>query len=60
MLALIKFILNAVINLERGWYYACDYNYFATDFHIRMFVDNLLEDGYKSENPWYELDFEDS
>jgi hypothetical protein len=24
-----------------------------------MFVDNLLEDGFKSENPWYELDFED-
>lgn len=26
---------------ERGWYYACDYNYFATDFHKKMFLDNL-------------------
>jgi hypothetical protein len=24
-----------------------------------MFVDNLLEDGYKSENPWYEEDYDD-
>lgn len=28
-------------NQERAWYYACDYNYFATDFHKRMFLDNL-------------------
>lgn len=29
-------------NQERAWYYACDYNYFATDFHKDMFVTNLM------------------
>ena len=48
-----------VRHAEKSFFYAVDHNYFATDFHIRMFVDNLLEDGFKSENPWYELDFED-
>jgi hypothetical protein len=28
-------------NQERAWYYACDYNYFATDFHKDMFLENL-------------------
>ena len=32
-------------NQERAWYYACDYNYFATDFHKDMFVKNLAVDG---------------
>ena len=44
---------------EKSFFYAIDHNYFATDFHIRMFVDNLLEDGVKSENPWYEEDYND-
>ena len=48
-----------VRHAEKSFFHAVDYNYFATDFHIRMFVDNLLEDGYKSENPWYEEDFQD-
>ena len=48
-----------VRHAEKSFFHAFDHNYFATDFHIRMFVDNLLEDGFKSENPWYELDFED-
>lgn len=26
---------------ERGWFYACDYNYFATEFHRKMFLKNL-------------------
>jgi len=26
---------------ERAWYHACDYNYYATDFHRRMFLHNL-------------------
>ena len=46
-------------NAEKSFYHAFDHNYFATKFHIDMFVDNLLEDGYKSENPWYEEDYED-
>jgi glycosyltransferase involved in cell wall biosynthesis len=48
-----------VRHAEKSFFYAFDHNYFATDFHIRIFVDNLLEDGFKSENPWYELDFKD-
>jgi len=26
---------------ERSWFYACDYNYYATDFHKNMFLKNL-------------------
>ncbi len=26
---------------ERSWYHACDYNYFATNFHREMFLNNL-------------------
>jgi glycosyltransferase involved in cell wall biosynthesis len=48
-----------VRHAEKSFFHAFDHNYFATDFHIRMFVDNLLEDGYKEENPWYEEDFDD-
>jgi hypothetical protein len=48
-----------VRHAEKSFFYAIDYNYFATDFHIKMFVDNLLEDGYKEENPWYEEDYKD-
>jgi hypothetical protein len=28
-------------NMERGWFHACDYNYFATEFHKNMFLNNL-------------------
>lgn len=48
-----------VRHAEKSFFHAIDHNYFATNFHIKMFVDNLLEDGYKEENPWYDLDFED-
>lgn len=48
-----------VRHAEKSFFHAFDHNYFATDFHIRMFVDNLLEDGYKSENVWYDTDFEE-
>jgi len=26
---------------ETAWFYACDYNYYATDFHKNMFLKNL-------------------
>ena len=45
-----------VRHAEKSFFYAIDHNYFATQFHIDMFVDNLLEDGYKTENPWHEED----
>ena len=32
-------------NQERGWYYACDYNWYATDFHKNMFIENLMVNG---------------
>lgn len=32
-------------NQERAWYYACDYNYFATNFHKDMFINNLAVNG---------------
>lgn len=37
---------------EKSFFHAIDHNYFATDFHIRMFFTNLLENGLMLENPW--------
>ncbi len=48
-----------VRHAEKSFFHCIDHNYFATDFHIKMFVENLLEDGYPSENPWFEEDFKD-
>jgi hypothetical protein len=45
-----------VRHAEKSFFSAIDHNYFATRFHIDMFVDNLLENGFKNENPWYEED----
>ena len=41
-----------VRHAEKSFFHAIDHNYFATSFHIDMFVDTLLENGLKSENPW--------
>jgi glycosyltransferase involved in cell wall biosynthesis len=41
-----------VRNAEKSFFHAFDYNYFATDFHIKMFYTNLLND-YPTENPWF-------
>lgn len=46
-----------VRHAEKSFFHAIDHNYFATDFHIKMFFDNLLHDDLKKENPWYEDDF---
>ena len=46
-----------VRNAEKSFYHAFDHNYFATEFHVKLFFDELLEDGYPSENPWYEEDW---
>jgi len=48
-----------VRNAEKSFFHAIDHNYFATNFHIDLFIKNLLEDGYPSENPWYEEDVKD-
>jgi glycosyltransferase involved in cell wall biosynthesis len=48
-----------VRHAEKSFFHAIDHNYFATNFHIEIFVDNLLESECKIENPWYEEDFKD-
>lgn len=45
-----------VRHAEKSFFHAIDHNYFATKFHVDMFVDNLLENGVKAENPWAEED----
>jgi glycosyltransferase involved in cell wall biosynthesis len=46
-----------VRHAEKSMYHAFDHNYFATEFHVKLFIDELLHDGITSENPWYEEDF---
>jgi len=41
-----------VRNAEKSFFHSFDHNYFATDFHIKMFYTNLLNN-YPIENPWY-------
>ena len=47
-----------VRNAEKSFFHCFDHNYFATDFHIQLFVTNLLND-YPTENPWLEEDLAD-
>lgn len=37
-----KMSTNWAHNTERALFFACDYNYFATDFHKNMFLRNLI------------------
>jgi hypothetical protein len=46
-----------VRHAEKSYFWAFDHNYFATEFHVKLFIDELLMDGLKEENPWYEEDF---
>lgn len=48
-----------VRHAEKSFYHCVDYNYFATDFHIEMFVRNLLNNGMELENPWFDEDLQD-
>jgi hypothetical protein len=43
-----------VRNAEKSFFYAFNYNYFATNFHIELFHRELLNGGFQTENPWYE------
>lgn len=47
-----------VRHAEKSFFNAIDYNYFATDFHIKMFYTNLLND-YPAENPWLQDDLDE-
>jgi glycosyltransferase involved in cell wall biosynthesis len=44
---------------ELSYYHCYDHNYFATEFHVKMFFDNLLHQGTPTENPWYAEDWEE-
>ena len=45
-----------VRHAEKSFFHAIDYNYFATNFHIELFMRNLLNDNMAIENPWFEED----
>jgi len=45
-----------VRHTEKSFYHAIDHNYFATDFHIEMFLRNL----FGLDNPWIEDDLEEA
>ena len=47
-----------VRHAEKSFFHAVDHNYFATDFHIEMFVRNLFNDS-SLENPWLGEDLEE-
>ena len=47
-----------VRHAEKSFFHAIDHNYFATDFHIEMFNNNLLNDGFL-ENPWRHEDMQE-
>lgn len=48
-----------VRHAEKSFFYSFDHNYFATEFHVKLFFDELLHDGCTSENPWYDEEWED-
>ena len=48
-----------VRHTEKAIYHAVDHNYFATDFHVRMFMENLLNNEMICENPWFEEDWKE-
>ena len=48
-----------VRHAEKSFFHAIDYNYFATNFHIEMFMQNLLNDDRVLENPWFEEDLKE-
>jgi len=48
-----------VRHAEKSFFHAINNNYFATDFHIEMFMRNLLNDG-MTENPWLGDDINDA
>ena len=43
-----------VRHAEKSFFHSYDHNYFATEFHVKLFFDELLNDGIPAENPWYD------
>ena len=48
-----------VRHAEKSFFHAFNHNYFATEFHVKLFFDQLLHEGRPTENPWYHDDWED-
>ena len=48
-----------VRNAELSFYNAFDHNYFATEFHVELFMKELLNNGLITENPWWNEDWEE-
>jgi hypothetical protein len=48
-----------VRHAEKSFFACFDHNYFATEFHVHLFMKQLLNDGYTSENPWWHQDWEE-
>jgi hypothetical protein len=48
-----------VRHAEKSMFYTYDQNFFATEFHVKMFFDELLHDGIPRENPWYDEEWND-
>ena len=44
---------------EQSFFHGFDHNYFATEFHVKLFFDELLHNGAPSENPWYAEDWDE-
>ena len=53
-------ITSAWVKLaEKSMFASYTHNYFATEFHVRMFFDNVIQNGYPTENPWYDEDWDE-
>jgi glycosyltransferase involved in cell wall biosynthesis len=48
-----------VRHAEKSFFHCFNHNYFATEFHVKMFFDELLHDGVPVENPWYDEEWRD-
>lgn len=48
-----------VRHAEKSFFHCFNHNYFATEFHVKLFFDELLHDGLIAENPWYEEEWQD-
>ena len=48
-----------VRNAEKSMYCVYDHNFFATDFHAKLFHRELLNNGMPDENPWFYEDVEE-
>jgi len=48
-----------VRHAEKSFFSAFDHNYFATEFHVELFMKELLNDGLITENPWWYEDWQE-